>query len=345
MRVLVTGANGHLGANTVRSLLQFGYEVVPFVRTTSNLRGIEKLGLPCRYGDVLDEVSLCEAAAGCDAIIHHATVYRLWARDTSEILQPALEGTKNIFKAARDNGVRRMVYTSSIAACGYSRDPSGLRNESDWNGAAKSPYNRAKTRSEQEAVRLSEAYGVPTIRLCPALVLGPYDYGMTPSTKIIRDFINRTGTTYEAGMNFVHVSDVAKAHALALEKGEPGERYIVGGDNVHLKDISSRITALTGVKPGHLGFKGPVAEAIGMLAGGAARLTGKEPPFTREIVQDLVGWYAYFDCGKAEKTFGFKPRGIEAVLTDTIRWLLFLGKLDARVAERTGPRFPPDPGW
>ena len=343
--IFVTGANGHIGSNTVRSLLRRGYEVVPFVRSTSDLRGIEKLGLTYRFGDIRDYPSLLTAIDGCEAIIHHATVYRMWAKNPDDILQPALEGTRNIFKAAKEAGIGRMIYTSSMAAVGYLRRPVGLQTEADWNEHAKSPYYIAKTKSEREALRLSEEYDIPTIRLCPTLVTGPYDYRITPSTKGIIDFINKTGTTYEAGTNYVHAYDVGEVHAMALEKGQPDARYIVGGDNVHLKEVSALITKLTGVKPGHLGITGPVAELVGSVAGFASKITGSEPPFDRNIIHDVVGWYGYFDCSLTNRTFGISPRGAEEVIKDTIRWLLFLGKIKSEVAKQISSTFPPDPDW
>ena len=130
-RILVTGANGHIGANTVRSLLRRGYDVVPFVRTTSDVRGLEKLGLSYQYGDVMDYPSLVRAVDGCDAIIHHATMYRLWAKNPEDILQPAIVGTQNVFKAAQETQVRRLVYTSSVAAVGSLTKPVGVRTEAD----------------------------------------------------------------------------------------------------------------------------------------------------------------------------------------------------------------------
>jgi dihydroflavonol-4-reductase len=344
-RVFVTGANGHIGSNTVRSLLRRGYEVVPFVRPGADLRGIEKLGLTCRLGDVRDYASLLKAAQGCDVIIHHATVFRLWAKDQTDILKPALEGTRNIFKAARETGARRMIYTSSMAAVGYLRKPDGLRTEADWNDHAQSPYFIAKTHSEREALRLANEYQIPTIRLCPTQVNGPLDYRITPSTKEIMDFINKRTPTYVGGSNFVHVYDVGEAHALAIEHGEPGSRYIVCGDNLHLKEVCVLITKLTGVKPNHLGITGPIIETVGALAGFVSKFTGVEPLFDRQIVQDVVGWYGFFDCSAANQTFWMTPHGAEETLRDTIRWLLFLGKIKPGVAERIAAEFPPDPDW
>jgi dihydroflavonol-4-reductase len=344
-RILVTGANGHIGSHTTRSLLRRGYEVVPFVRPTADLRGIKKLGVTCQFGDVMDYASLLKAVQGCDVIIHHATVFRLWAKNREDIIQPAIEGTRNIFKIAREIGVRRMIYTSSMAAVGYLRNPDGRRTEADWNEQAQSPYFLAKTHSEREAFRLADEYQIPTIRLCPTQVNGPLDYRITPSTKQVLDLINKKVPTYVGGTNYVHVYDVGEAHALTVEQGEPGRRYIVCGDNLHMKELSALITKMTGVKPNHLGITGPIIEAVGALADLGSKFTGSEPPFDRSIVKDVVGWYGYYDCSASNQTFWITPLGAEEVVKDTIRWLLFLGKIKPGVAKRISGQFPPDSDW
>lgn len=344
-RVLVTGANGHVGANTVRSLLQRGYEVVPFVRTTSDQRGIKQLGLACKYGDVMDYPSLEKAADGCDAIIHHAAVFQMWTNKPEVILQTAVEGTRNIFKAAKAARVRRMVYTSSMVAVGYSTKPNKLRTEADWNNEAKSPYFIAKTQAEREAQRLSEEYDIPTIRLCPAMIFGPLDYGVTPSTNLLLRMINKDSSTFVGGTNFVHVKDVAETHALALEKGEPGSRYIVGGDNIKIKDLAPVIKRCTGVTPDHFPLTGPIAQLLMAMLNFSDLQKGKIPFIDSKTVPEQFGRFGYYDCSHTKETFGITPKGIEDVIRDAIRWLLFIGKINPEVAELISPNFPPETDW
>ena len=344
-RVLVTGANGHIGANTVRSLLKRNYQVVPMVRKGADLRGIEKLGIDYVYGDILDYDAVVSALKGCDVVVHHASVYKMWVQDRNEILQPAIDGTENIFKAANETGVERIVYTSSMAAIGFANHPDQLRTPNDWNQDPHSNYYCAKTISEHIAVELSEKYGIPTIRLCPTLVLGPLDYRLTPSTKSLLDLINGTQTTYEGGLNYVHVFDVAEAHAQAIEKGDPGSRFIVGGENVHLKQVATLIYNITGHKPVHLGVTGPIAELTGAILGGISRITNKPPPYDRAVVKDMVGRYGYFDCNNTNEVFSLRPRGAEEVVQDTVRWLLFLGLIKPRAAKRITMPMVPDKDW
>lgn len=194
-RILVTGANGHIGAKIVRSLLKHGYEVVPFVRTTSDLRGLAPLNLTYAYGDVMDESSLLAAAEGCEAIIHTAAVYRYWAKDPEEIMKPALDGTRNMFNAAKKVGVKRIIYTSSVWAVGLSTAPDMLRTTKDWNTDSQNPYEVAKTQSEQVAWQMADEFGIPMIAICPNGVLGPYDFRPTPSTVGFRDLVNGTQVT------------------------------------------------------------------------------------------------------------------------------------------------------
>ena len=345
MRVLVTGANGHIGANTVRSLFKRGYEVVPFVRRNADMRGIKECGLPHAYGDVVDYDSLLVAIQGCEAVVHLAGVYLMWSKDPEKISQTACIGTKNIFMAAREAGVERLVFTSSMAAVGYSRDRNAIIAVDHWNETPKTAYYRAKTESECLALELSDDYNVPTVRLCPTFVLGPYDYRLTPSTKNIVDLINGKVPAWEGGSNYVHVEDVAEAHAEAIKKGEAGGRYIVGGKNLHLKELSAIIEGVTGVRPIYLGITGPLAELSGAVLGSIGALLGKEPPYDRAIVQDMVGWYGYFDCSETNQTFGLEPQSAEEVIQETVRWLLYLGVIKSKVANRISAKFPPSPDW
>jgi dihydroflavonol-4-reductase len=163
--------------------------------------------------------------------------------------------------------------------------------------------------------------------------------------KVILDFVNGAQTTYEGGLNYVHVYDVAEAHAAALEKGVPGERYIVGGDNLHLKELADLIEKIAGVRPRHMGITGPLAELTGALMGAASKLTGSTPPYDRALVRDVVGRYGYYDCGQTHEALGLAPLGADQVVRDAIRWLLFIGKIKPAVAERISDALPPDGAW
>ena len=309
-RVLVTGANGHLGANTVRRLLVRGHEAVPMVRQGSDLRGLDGLGLGYRYADILDAEAVMEAVQGCDVIVHSAAVYAVWAKDPDEIVKPSVEGTRNVYAAAQAAGVQRIVYTSSIAAVGYSDSPDKLRTAADWNEDARNPYYAAKVQGEREAMRLADATGIDTIRLCPAMVMGPWDYRITPSMgPLALDLVNGKGVTWKGGVNLVHAYDAGEAHACAVDHGEPGARYIVCGENVDMLHVGELVEKWTGVRPRHLGASRGAGMALGSALEFAARCTGKEPLFTRSTAHEHAHRWAYFDCSETNRVLWISAKG------------------------------------
>jgi dihydroflavonol-4-reductase len=344
-KVLVTGANGHLGANTLRALLARGYEPVPFVRQGADLRGIEKLGLAYRYGDVMDAASVAAAAAGCEMIVHTAAVYLNWARNPDDIMRPSVVGTRNVFRAAKQTGVQRLVFTSSTNAVGFSARPDDVRTEMDWNDDAQNAYSVAKVRGEREAIRLAEELSIPTLRICPSGIVGMYDYRITPSTALILDMVNGNGFSWRGALNFVDVQTVAAAHAAALETGAPGQRYIVCGDNLDSRQIAQIVERLTGVKSRHLPLGRSAALAVGSLMDVGARLTGRKPTFSRSLAYEVVERYGLYDGSLANRTFGLHPLAAEAAIRNTICWLLYLGKVTTKLPPVVLDRFPPDPAW
>lgn len=344
-RILLTGANGHIGANIARSLLIQGYDVVPFVRATSDLRGLAPLNLTPAYGDVLDRDSIMAAGQDCDVIIHTAAVYRYWSKNPDEIIAPALTGTRNILHAARELGLKRLIYTSTLWTVGFSDDQNTLLTAKDWNEDARNPYAWAKTRAEQEAWQLAEAYGVPMLSICPAGVLGPYDYRLTPSMRLFRDWVNGTQFTAEAGFALVDVRDVAAIHTLAIKEGEPGERYIVSGKNLTTRELGQLIGKLTGYAPPHVPVGRRVATLYGALGELLAKVTGSPPNLTRATARETIGHYMFTDCSATWRTFDYQPRPAELMVRDAIRWLLYIGEIKDGRAAAFGHKFPPDPSW
>ncbi|HEU0292944.1 MAG TPA: NAD-dependent epimerase/dehydratase family protein [Anaerolineales bacterium] len=344
-RILVTGANGHIGANVVRSLLKHGYEVVPFVRTTSDLRGLAPLNLTYAYGDVMDESSLLAATEGCDAIIHTAAVYRYWAKDPDEIMKPALVGTRNMFNAAKKTGIKRIIYTSSVWAVGLSTAPGTLLTAKDWNTDSKNPYAVAKTQSEQVAWQMSDEFGIPMIAICPNGVLGPYDFRPTPSTAFFRDLLNGTQATLNAGFAYADVRDVAEIHMLAVSGGEAGKRYIVSGENITLREVGQLVGKLTGFTSRHLGLGRTSSALLGSMLDLLSKVTKSEPLFTRNFADDVFERYMFTDCQETWDTFVYQPRSTETMVSDTIRWLLHIGEIKTNRAAQIADKFPPNPEW
>lgn len=334
MKVLVTGANGHIGANVVRQLLDEGHEVRAFVRKTADLRGIEGLDIELVYGDVMSLDTLIPAAQGCDRIIHLAAVYKTIASTAEEIVEPAVVGCKNIFEAAKQAEISRIVYTSSIASIGFSDSPEHMRNGDDWNDDAQNPYYVAKTQSEKVAQQLSRDYDIELIVLCPAIVLGAHDYRVTPSNQLVMDWLNGVGQTYRGGLNLVDVRDVAKAHVAALDHGQNRRRYVIGGINCEVKEIGKCLKKLTGIKPMHLAMPRAVTLVFASVVEFIAKLFRVKPLFTRDLVFEVIDRYGFYDCTETHKEFGIRPKNTEECLSASIAWLKEQGRLKPSVLKK-----------
>ena len=344
-KVLVTGANGHVGANTVRSSLARGYDVIPMVRETSDLRSLDGLDLDYRYADVLDAGAVRAAMQGCDVVVHCAAKYASWARDPNEIMAPCVTGTRNVFAAAKEAGVHRIVYASSVAAVGFVDSPDEVRTAADWNEDAKLPYVVAKMQSEREAIDLATELGMDTVRLCPAYVMGPWDYRVTPSMKLLLDLVNGNGVTYRGGVNLVHAFDIGEAHAQAVAEGEPGARYIVCGENVDVRHLGDLVRKWTGVNPRHMGLPRGALLAAGSALDVVSKLTGKPPQFSRDMAYENAHRYQFYDGSETNRVFDLSPRSADETVHDALRWLLHIGAIKRDLSPAVTARLAPDPMW
>lgn len=329
MRVLLTGANGHLGANTARALLHHEHDVVAFVRPGSDLRGLEGVDVEYAHGDINDRDSVVAAAKGCDVIVHTAAIYKWWAKDSAAITTTALQGTINVFEAARQANVKRLIYTSSTMAIGTKSSPNELLTAADWHDNAHTTYSRAKTLSERRAWELAESYGIPMISLCPGAIFGPYDYRITPSTEIILGMADGSGQTFDSGLAAVDVRDAAHLHARAVEHPTTGKRYAVAGANVTFVALAELVAEFTGKKVGHFGGSPALARILGALMELGARFTGKEPVLTRAIVDENARRYQFVDTSPTMTDFEWEPIALRETVRDTLDWLAQIGKLDA----------------
>jgi len=341
--ILVTGASGHLGLNTVRSLLEKGYHVKAFVRKTSNLSGLE--GLPVEYcqGDVRDLNALTDASANCDVIIHHAAVYKIWAKTVEEIMEPAMEGTKNIFAAASATGVKKIIYTSSIVAIGTTADPKISLNENDWNKNDTLAYSVAKTRSEQLAWELSDKYSIPMISLCPGQIFGRYDYRITPSNRLVLDMMKGIGTTMNTVLSCVDARDVGEVHALAVEEGKIGSRYVLTGNSVDMKSMGKMVSDMTGKIVPHLPFGRSIIITTASIMELAAKLTGWDPPLSVGLAKEYCHRYARYDNSKTVQDFNYTFLSTEETMRDTIKWLTFVKGI--KLNKKIEKEFLPETDW
>lgn len=324
MKVLVTGANGHIGAHTVRELLKAGHQVVAFVRESADLRSLQELDVTFAKGDVTNPESLEKAVAGCEAVVHLAAVYKTWAKDPAEIVEPAVKGAENIFNAAQKAGVKRVVYTSSMASVGVS-ETARARTADEWNEDAKNPYYVAKTESEKKARQLADAAGIELVVLCPTMVVGPMDYRITPSTELILKMANFQLPflmTYNGGTNLVDVRDVAYVHAKAVDAdGVAGGRYIIGSDNVTSRDIGRMIKSLTGTGTIHVPLpRGIMLAQMGMMES-LFKLFGMRPLVPTSLVHENVSRWAWYDCSNTYQDFAYQPRPFKNVVANCLAWL------------------------
>jgi dihydroflavonol-4-reductase len=321
LKALVTGASGFVGAAVARTLLARGWETRCLVRAASSRRNLEGLRVEAVIGDLTDASSLDRALERCDALFHVAADYRLGVRDPSEIYRANVEGTRNVLEAARRAGVRRTVYTSSVATVGIPSDgtpgdeATPVRVE-DMIGH----YKRSKFLAEQVAREWVRTSGADVVIVNPSTPIGPGDVKPTPTGQIIVDAARgRTPAYVDTGLNVVHVDDVAEGHLLAFERGRAGEHYILGGEDLPLKAILGIIAQLVGRKPPRVRLPHAIVMPIAYLAEGYARVTGGQTRVTVESVR-MSRKRMFFSSAKAKRELGYRWRPPQEAFADAIRW-------------------------
>lgn len=319
-RAIVTGANGHIGSNLCRTLRGRGVEVVALVRAGSDRRGLEGVDVELVEGDILEPETLGPAMEGCDTLFHCAAVFAIWAKDVETIMKPAIEGTENVLRTAKAAGITRVVATSSVATVGMSPTADRLLDAEHWAEDLQVPYYVAKQRAERRAWELAEELGLELCTILPTMVLGPHDHRVTPSSKLARDLLSGDSPLVDGGANLVDVRDVAEAHALAAERGQPGHRYIVGGENIENQELGRIIERVSGKKPGALRAPRWVLASVASMMELGAWITGKPPQLTRAAVHDVLGRFAWYDLEKTRSHLGLEPRSPEAVMRATHAW-------------------------
>lgn len=314
--VLVTGVTGFVGWHVASELLRRGEQVRALVRPGSRVREIE-----CEpvTGDLRDAASLRHAVQGCSAVYHVAADYRLWAKDSSELYQSNVEGTRNLLEAARSAGIAKFVYTSTVGCIGV--PPDGVGDESmpvtidEMSGA----YKRSKFLAEQVALEYARE-GYPVVIVNPTAPVGDHDIKPTPTGKIILDFLRRKMPAYvDTGLNLVDVRDTAVGHVLAAERGKPGERYILGCRNMTLKEILERLARLSGLSAPNFRIPYFVAYGVGVCSTAWAAVTGKEPRAPIDAVR-MARKKMFVSQEKAKRELGFQPAPVDGALQRAIDW-------------------------
>lgn len=313
---LVTGASGFLGWHVASLLLQRGYGVRALCRPGSELR---ELNAERVTGDLRDRDSLQRAAEGCQLIFHVAADYRLWSRNPQDLYASNVEGTRNVFDAAEKAGVRRVVYTSTVGCIGMPKGREGDESTPVSIADMTGHYKRSKWLAEQVALERAKA-GLPVIIVNPTAPIGDHDWKPTPTGKIIVDFLrNKLPAFVDTGLNLVDVRDTAIGHLLAAEHGKPGERYILGCENITLKEILHRLGALAGKPAPRTQVPYPVAYAAGLFSTGWANLTGKPPMAPLEGVR-MARKRMFVSNAKAKRDLLFQPGPVDEALDRAIHW-------------------------
>jgi dihydroflavonol-4-reductase len=321
MRVFVTGATGFVGHHVAHALTAQGAELRLLVRKTSNLGNLEGLAGDTVVGDLLEPESLRTGLAGCDALLHVAADYRLWIRDPQAMYRANVDGTRELLRMAREAGIPRVVYTSSVATMHFRTD--GLVINEDTPVSLKDMvghYKRSKFLAELEAIKAAES-GQQVILLNPTTPIGPYDAKPTPTGRIFVDFLNRKFPAYmDTGLNLVDVAEVARTHVASLTVGTPGRRYILGGENLTLKQILDKMSAITGIPSPTVRI--PFAVAAGyaffeeLITG---RIRGREPRATLEEVR-MGRKKMYASSARAQQELGFRIIPVYPAMRAAIEW-------------------------
>jgi dihydroflavonol-4-reductase len=321
VKVLVTGGAGFVGSHLVRVLLERGERVCCLVRPTSRRDNLEDLSVEFVTGDLRDLASLRLAAKGCRTVYHCAADYRLWCKDPNEMYQSNVEGSNNVMQAAFDEGVDRVVYTSTVGCLGLNENGTPANEDTpvkveDMIGH----YKRSKFLAEDK-VREWATRGLPVVIVNPSTPVGELDIKPTPTGKIIVDFLHGKMFGYvDTGMNLIDVRDCAEGHVLAAEKGSAGERYILGGRDLTLKELFDALASVTEIASPKMKVPHWVAETYARLENlWSINVARREPDVPLESVK-LARHKMWFDASKAVRELGLPRNPIERALERAVKW-------------------------
>lgn len=313
---LVTGATGFLGWHVARVVEARGMRVRALARRPEALEGT---GWEAAAGDLCDADSLARAVSGCQAVFHVAADYRLWVKRPEEMYAANVEGTRNLLEAARRAGVERVVYTSTVGCIGFVEG--GLGDEqtpvslADMTGH----YKRSKFLAEQEARRFARE-GFPVVIVNPTAPVGSHDVKPTPTGQTLVDFLTGRMPAYvDTGLNVVDAGECAEGHWLAYEAGVAGERYILGGENLTLRQILEQLGAISGRRAPRVRLPWVVALLAGAVSTGMAELTGMPPRAPLDAVR-MAKKKMWVTHARAERELGYRPTGASTGLRNAVEW-------------------------
>jgi len=323
MLAFVTGATGFVGGHVARVLAEQGAGLRLLVRSASDTRNLEGLNAERAVGDLCDLASLEKAMAGCDVAFHVAADYRLWVRNPEQMYLSNVEGTRFVLDAARKNRIRRVVYTSSVATMGFSRNGTPADENSPVSLADMiGHYKRSKFMAEQVAIEAGNSgIDIDVVVVNPSTPVGECDIKPTPTGRIIVDFLKRKFPAYvDTGLNLVDVTECARGHVTALEKGRTGQRYILGGENLTLKQILDKLASITGLPSPKVRVPYLVALATGVVDEAVTgRMLGREPRATIDAVR-MGRKKMFVSSSKAERELGWKAGPVDGALRRAVGW-------------------------
>ena len=334
MKVFITGATGFVGSHVAQQLSDSGADLRLLVRQSSRRDNIAQVNADVVLGDLRDSASLRKGMEGCELAFHVAADYRLWTKNPEEMYDANVNGTQSLLKAAQEAGVRRVVYCSSVATMGFGNgdlvtDEDTAVSVADMIGH----YKRSKFLAEQVVLDAAKN-GVDVVMVNPSTPIGERDIKPTPTGRIVVDFLKRKFPAYaDTGLNLVDVKNVARAHILAAEKGRPGIRYIVGGENLTLKQMLDKLAAITGLPSPTV----KVPHAVTLLAGvvdefWTGHIRGQEPRVTIDAVR-MGRKKMWVSSARAERELGYKFAPVDDCLRRAAEWFVANGYAPAYQSE------------
>ena len=321
MKTLVTGSTGFLGSSVLRELINDGREVKALIRKGTSKKNITGLDVEIAYGDLRDIESIRSALNGCDILYHVAAYYSLWDRNKQLSHEINVKGTRNILRAAKEKDLKKIVYTSTVGCIGLNEDTTPATENTFFNkNTLSNDYKKSKYQAEQVALEFARG-GLPVVIVNPSTPVGPRDIKPTPTGKIILDFMNRDMPAYiDTGLNLIDVKDCARGHILAELKGIPGDRYILGNQNMTLLEILITLEKITGLKAPRIKMPFWVALSAGWACEMVANhLTGKPPSIPLAGVK-MAKYFMYFDSSKAVNKLGLAQNPVENALRKSVDW-------------------------
>ena len=318
---LLTGATGFVGSAVARVLAARGHRLRLLVRAGSDRGNLAGLAAELVESDLRDTAALTVAVAGCRYVVHVAADYRIWVPDPAAMLAANVAATEALMRAALAAGVERIVHCSSVAALGLTKDGTPADETTPVSEATVAGiYKKSKYRAEQAVLRMVRDDGLPAVIVNPAGPVGPRDRKPTPTGKMIADAASGRMPAYvDTGINVVHVDDVAEGHALALEQGHIGERYILGSENLYLRDILALVAEAAGRRPPRIKLDRRALWPLALGSEAWARLTGAEPLVTRDHLR-MAAKTMFFSSDKARAQLGYAPRPAREAIGDAVAW-------------------------